>query len=159
MCGVVADVVAEEVTEALGDVLRYPFLVLQMGVDEGGEGCEEPVGQGFAIYLIYYNGQGEASLLFKGGNEVTVRAFVEGVEEGLSNDCSAALVAEDIAHGGDICDDLLAVIEAGVGSSAEDAGYAGLVGEERLGSTEHVTIYRDAVCRGEQGGKDVSEYG
>ena len=159
MWGVVADVVAEKVTEALGDVLRYPFLVLQMGMDEGGEGCEESVGQGFAIYLIYYNGQGEACLLFKGGNEVTVRAFVEGVEEGLANDGSAALVAEDVAHGGDICDDLLAVIEAGVGSCAEDAGYAGLVGEERLGSTKHVAIYRDALRRGEQGGKDVSQYG
>ena len=154
-----ADVAAEKVAETLGDVLRYPFLVLQMGVDERGEGCEEPVGQGFAIYLIYYIGQGEASLLFKGGNEVTVRAFVEGVEEGLSDDGSAALVAEDIAHGGDICDDLLAVIEAGVGSCAENAGYAGLVGEERLGSTKHVAIYRDALCRGEQVGKDVFQYG
>ncbi len=34
---IMADVAAEKVAEALGDVLRYPFLVLYMRLDEWRE--------------------------------------------------------------------------------------------------------------------------
>ena len=139
-----SDMTGEERTEVVNNEVlngRHVYVV----VDELGERTKESVGQRLTIDTIDDHGQRktrfrlELSLEFRGQP-----ATIKVVEKPFAQHCPTPLVADDITQGGRVLNDLLTIIEARIGSCAQDAGNTRPTATEGTCGTQHIAVGLDA---------------
>ena len=141
------DVDGEEVRKVVVNQSLEFFLFIDMARDKVGQRGKESISQGLTVDTFNEDGKRKLCLLL----EKVLKIFgklsaVEVMNESLAEDRPTTLVAEDIAHGGRMLHNLSAVVEAGVGSCSEDAGYTLLTATEGSGCAKQVTMGLDGRC-------------
>lgn len=94
---VVADIPAEEETETVDEHLPDPRGV-SLALDIWSEGGEEAIRHSAAIYSLYDFSLRNLVVHFELRLVGRVVSLVEQIDEGATDDGSAAFVAEDVAH-------------------------------------------------------------
>lgn len=73
--------------------------------------------------------------------------LVKLVYECLAKNSTTTLISKNIAHRRYITNYLLAIIQARISTSTENAGYALLISKQSLRSTKHITSHYDIPYR------------
>ncbi len=142
MGGIVgSDVVMEELAEILDDKLSQ-WLAVDMLSDKCRERCEETVRHRLTVHLINNSSDIEVGVALKGiAQGDRQQSLVEGIDEETAQDGPATLVAKDIAECRCVADNMVAVIETGVGSGTQNAGYARRSPKECTSRSKEVAIH------------------
>lgn len=116
----------------------------QVLADEGTKGGEEAIGSGLAIDAVDDLLVGEMVLLEELFAELVGKlALEEMLQEDTTEIGAAAFITEDIAERGDVVDDVLAVVNAGVAAGAHDTGDTRLTAEKCACGSEHIALHVD----------------
>ena len=145
-------VAGEEVLESAADELPHAWIVEVAG-DEGREARQETVREGLSVDAFDDVGRcqtvfaEEALLQLLAQLVLQQQAHQQSAEHG-----AATLIAEDEAQGRDVGRDRRAVVEAGVGAGAKDAGDARLAAAGATRGAKHIAAYLyNATIHGQVG--------